>query len=332
MSPAGRVLLLAAVSAALVAVLPFVGIEPLPLSVVADPAGDTVASVIFWQIRVPRVAAAVLAGAGLAIAGAAFQALFRNPLATPFTLGVASGAAFGVALATRLGVSAALLGMATDSVSALAGALLAVSVVWLLTKLRPATSSMVLLLAGVAMSFFFSSLILLLQYTASLGDSYRIVRWLMGGLAGVGGREAANLLPFVVVGVAVLGWRARELDLLSTGSDLAASRGVDVARQRTVIFLAASVMVGGVVAACGPIGFVGMMAPHICRLLVGAEHRHLLPASCLFGGAFLAACDALARIVLAPAELPVGVLTAFLGGPFFLWLLLRRVASRTAGP
>jgi iron complex transport system permease protein len=323
------VLLLGVLSTAVVAVLPFVGIETLPIGVVADPGGDSTPAVIFWQIRVPRVVAALLAGAGLAIAGAAFQAIFRNPLATPFTLGVASGAAFGVALVTRLGVGAAFLGLATDSAAALAGALVAVSVVWLLTRLRPTTSSMVLLLAGVAMSFFFSSLILLLQYTASLGDSYRIVRWLMGGLAGVGSREVVNLLPFVVVGIATIGWRARELDLLSTGSDLAASRGVDVARQRTVIFLGASVMVGGVVAACGPIGFVGMMAPHICRLLVGAEHRNLLPASCLFGGAFLAACDSLARIALAPAELPVGVLTAFLGGPFFLWLLLRRVASRT---
>lgn len=331
MSASGRVLLLAVVSVAVASVLPFIGIESLPLGVVADPGGESVPAVIFWQIRVPRVVAAILAGAGLAMAGAAFQALFRNPLATPFTLGVASGAAFGVALATRLGISAALLGFATDSVAALAGALVAVSVVWLLTRFRPTTSSMVLLLAGVAMSFFFSSLILLLQYTASLGDSYRIVRWLMGGLAGVGGREVVNLLPFVAVGIATLAWRARELDLLSTGADLAASRGVDVAHQRTVIFLGASVMVGGVVAACGPIGFVGMMAPHICRLLVGAEHRYLLPASCLFGGAFLAACDSLARVVIAPAELPVGVLTAFLGGPFFLWLLLRRVAWRDTG-
>jgi len=329
-SAARRLLLLAVGAAAVAVVVPFIGIEALPLSVLRDPGGGSVASVIFWQIRVPPVVAAVLAGGGLAIAGAAFQALFRNPLATPYTLGVASGAAFGVALATRLGLAVAVLGIATDTLAALAGALVAVSVVWLLTRVRPATSSMVLLLAGVAMSFFFSSLILLLQYTASLGDSYQIVRWLMGGLAGVGPREVLHLLPFVAAGVAVLGWRARELDLLSIGADLAASRGVDVGRQRTVIFLAASVMVGGVVAACGPIGFVGMMAPHICRLLLGAEHRHLLPASCLFGGAFLAACDTAARLVLAPAELPVGVITSLLGGPFFLWLLLRRVVGRDA--
>jgi iron complex transport system permease protein len=322
-----RILLLSAASLAVTAMLPFMGMERVPLGVLADPGGEGVAAVIFWKIRLPRVAAAWLAGAGLAIGGAAFQALFRNPLATPFTLGVASGAAFGVALVTRLGVSFALLGAATDSVAALAGALLAVAVVWLLTHLRPATSPMVLLLAGVAMSFFFASLILFLQYTASLGDSYRIVRWLMGGLAGVSGRDLVHMAPFVAVGVAAIVWRARELDLLTTGADLAASRGVDVVRTRKVVFLAASVMVGGVVAACGPIGFVGMMAPHICRLLIGSEHRRLLPASMLFGGAFLAVCDTVARMVMAPTELPVGVITAFLGGPFFLWLLLHRVAS-----
>jgi iron complex transport system permease protein len=326
MSTAWRIILLCAASVIVTAALPFIGLESVPISVVFEPGGDDVATVIFWRIRVPRLLSAWLAGAALATGGAAFQALFRNPLATPFTLGVASGAAFGVALVTRLGLSVAVLGIASDSIGAIAGALLAVAVVWFLSHLRPASSPMVLLLAGVAMSFFFSSLILFLQYTASLGDSYRIVRWLMGGLAGVGGRDLWHMVPFVVAGIAAIIWRARELDLLTTGADLAASRGVDVVRTRKIVFLAASVMVGGVVAICGPIGFVGMMSPHICRLMVGAGHRHLLPSSVIFGGAFLAICDTIARVVMAPAELPVGVITAFLGGPFFLWLLLRRVA------
>jgi iron complex transport system permease protein len=326
-TPRRLALLLAASLAALV-VAPFVGVETLSLEVLRSPRGTDAASVIFWHLRLPRVLAAFFAGAGLAIGGAAFQALFRNPLATPFTLGVASGAAFGVALASRLGIAVALAGVGVDTVAALAGAMLAVAVVWGLTHLRPAFSTMVLLLAGVAMSFFFSSLILFLQYTASLGDSYRIVRWLMGGLASVDWGGLLQMVPFVMIGIAALGLRARELDLLSIGSDVASSRGVDVPGTRRWIFLATSVMVGGVVATCGPIGFVGLMAPHICRLLLGAEHRLLLPAACLFGGAFLALCDAAARTVLAPVELPVGVITAFLGGPFFLWLLLRRVASR----
>lgn len=330
MSAPRRLTLLLAVSLLVLLVAPFVGVEPVSPEVLRNPGGTDAGSVIFWQLRLPRVLAGFLAGAGLAIGGAAFQALFRNPLATPFTLGVAGGAAFGVALASRLGIGIALVGVGVNSAAALVGALLAVAVVWGLTHLRPAFSTMVLLLAGVAMSFFFSSLILFLQYTASLGDSYRIVRWLMGGLAWVDWRGLLQMVPFVAVGIAALAFRARELDLLSLGSDVAASRGVDVAGTRRWIFLATSVMVGGVVAACGPIGFVGLMAPHICRLLLGAEHRLLLPASCLFGGSFLVLCDAAARTVMAPVELPVGVITAFLGGPFFLWLLLRRVASRDA--
>ena len=319
-----RLTLLAAAVVVVVSVLPLIGIQALPLSVLGDPRGTDPAAIIFWQIRVPRVLAAFVGGAGLGLGGAVFQAVFRNPLATPYTLGVASGASLGVALASRMGLSLVVMGLSTNVIAAFAGALLAVGVVWALTRLRPDLSSTVLLLAGVAMNFFFSSVILFVQYSSSLGDSYRIVRWLMGGLAAVDLRTVAHMTPVVFLGALVVAFHARELDLLATGPEIAASRGVAVARTRTVLFLATSVMVGGVVAACGPIGFVGMMAPHICRLLVGAHHRALLPASVLFGGAFLAVCDTAARVVLAPAELPVGVITAFLGAPFFLWLLVRQ--------
>ena len=323
MRPPLRLVVLAAVAFVVLALMPLLGQQALPLSVLGDPRGGDPAAVIFWQIRVPRVLAAFVGGAGLALGGAVFQAVFRNPLATPYTLGVASGASMGVALASRLGLSVAVLGLSTTSVAAFAGALLAVAVVWGLTRLRPDLSSTVLLLAGVAMNFFFSSVILFVQYTASLGDSYRIIRWLMGGLGAVDLATVLNMAPVVAVGAVIVAWNARALDLLTTGTEVAASRGVAVGRTRTVLFLATSVMIGGVVAACGPIGFVGMMAPHICRLLVGPNHRVLLPASVLFGGAFLALCDTAARIILAPAELPVGVITAFLGAPFFLWLLVR---------
>ncbi len=324
MKPGVKLGLLGVAALVVVAVMPLVGMQALPLSVVLDPRGADPAAVIFWQIRVPRVLAACIGGAGLALGGAVFQAVFRNPLATPYTLGVASGASLGVALASRLGLSVVVVGLSTNVAAAFAGALLAVGVVWALTKLRPDLSSTILLLAGVAMNFFFSSVILFVQYTASLGDSYRIIRWLMGGLGAVDMRTVLHMAPVVLLGAAVIWWRARELDLLATGPEIAASRGVAVARSRTVLFLATSIMVGGVVAGCGPIGFVGMMAPHICRLLVGPNHRVLLPASVLFGGAFLTVCDTAARVILAPAELPVGVITAFLGAPFFLWLLVRR--------
>jgi iron complex transport system permease protein len=311
--------------------LPLVGMQMLPLSVLFDPRGATPEAVIFWQIRVPRVLAACVGGAGLALGGAVFQAVFRNPLATPYTLGVASGASLGVAMASRLGLSVVVVGLSTNVAAAFAGALLAVGVVWVLTRFRPDLSSTVLLLAGVAMNFFFSSVILFVQYTASIGDSYRIIRWLMGGLGAVDMRTVLHMAPVVLVGAIIISWRARELDLLATGPEIAASRGVAVARARTVLFLATSIMVGGVVSGCGPIGFVGMMAPHICRLLVGSNHRVLLPASVLFGGAFLVVCDTAARVVLFPAELPVGVITSFLGAPFFLWLLVRQVGATRNG-
>jgi iron complex transport system permease protein len=180
-----------------------------------------------------------------------------------------------------------------------------------------------MLLAGVAVSFFFSSLILFLQYLSNFTQSFRILRWLMGGLEILGYDSVLTLLPIVTGGILMLGIMRNELDLLATGDDLATSRGVAVKKVRAALFLVTSLMVGGVVAVCGPIGFVGMMAPHICRLLTGWKHGTLLPATLLFGGAFLTLCDALARTLIAPVEIPVGIITALLGGPFFLWLLLR---------
>jgi len=316
------ILLVAAVAVLLMA--PLIGPVPLPFAALADPFGSDASARIFWQIRVPRVAAGFLGGAGLAVGGAVFQAVFRNALATPYILGVAAGASFGVAAVARIGAGVVILGLGLQSWSALGGALLAVAVVWAITKLRPDAATSTLLLAGVSLNFFFSSLILFLQYTASFADAYRVLRWLMGGLGGVDTSAVVQMAPFVIVGMGVIFAFGRELDLLATGAELAASRGVVVATTRTTLFIATSVMVGGVVAACGPIGFVGMMSPHICRRLLGPGHRLLLPASAVFGGAFLVLCDVAARTIVAPAELPVGVITAFLGAPFFLWLLLRK--------
>ncbi len=319
-----RILLLTGFSLLIVAAAPLVGIHPIGVDALLDPFGTDVGSVILWQLRVPRVLIAWLAGAGLALGGASFQAMFRNPLATPYTLGVAGGSALGVAVATRFGLELSG-GMGWSiPVAAFAGALLAVAVVAAVARLRPDFSTMVLLLAGVAMTFFFSSMILFLQYTADLGDSFRIIRWLMGGLGEARWEALAVMAPPILVGGFIVGRRARDLDLLTIGSEIAAGRGVEVERTRRAVFLGTSLVVAAVVAVCGPIGFVGMMAPHICRLIVGARHRVLLPVSVIFGGAFLVVCDTVARTMLAPVELPVGVITAFLGGPFFLWLLVRK--------
>jgi len=305
------------------AAAPLIGGHGVSLESILRPDPEDPAGTIFWDIRLPRVCLAWIAGAGLAMAGMAFQSLFRNALATPFTLGVSSGASLGAAVGVRLGWGAALFGLSGVSVGAMGGALLAIAIVYGLTRLKRDCTTSAMLLAGVAVNFFFSSLILLLQYTADFYDTFRILRWLMGGLQMVGFEAPLRTLPFVGAGGLLLAVLVGELNLLSVGEELAASRGVAVARTKTVLFLAVSCMVGAVVSVCGPVGFVGLMCPHICRLIVGPDHRRLLPATILFGGAFLVASDTVARTVFAPTELPVGIFTSFLGGPFFLWLLLR---------
>lgn len=228
----------------------------------------------------------------------------------------------------RTGLSFSLPGIPGTSLFALLGALLAIFLVYGLTRFRRDFSTMTLLLAGVAVSFCFSSLLLFLQYLSDFTQSFRILRWLMGGLDVVGFDAALNLLPSVLVGSVILLWLSQDLNLILAGEEVAVSRGVALQRTRKILFFACSLMVGAVVAACGPIGFVGMMAPHLCRLLIGPNHQVLLPATFLFGGTFLTLCDTLARTLIAPAEIPVGILTALLGGPFFLWLLVGRKEKR----
>jgi iron complex transport system permease protein len=323
------IFLLVLFAAAVLLVAPWVGMEWVSPGDVLGGSASPVERKIFWQLRVPRVLVAVLAGGGLALCGMTFQALFRNALATPFTLGVSSGAALGAALFVWLGVGAGWLVVSGMTVAAFIGAVGSMALVYGLTRLKGGFSTATLLLAGVAVNFTFASLILFVQYISNLHDAFRILRWMMGGLEVTGYDQVLIVAPFVVLGTGVLLFLVHDLNLLTTGEDLALSRGVAVGRTRVVLFVVCSLIVGSVVAVCGPIGFVGLMAPHICRLLIGPDHRVLAPASLLFGGAFLVLCDAAARTVIAPAEMPVGILTAMLGGPFFVWLLVSRTHGRT---
>lgn len=325
-----RWLLLAALlllAAAALLAAPLVGGERIGLSAIGAAEG-TKEYAILWQLRVPRVLTGFLAGTGLAVAGMVFQALFRNPLATPFTLGVSSGASLGVAVGIFCGLSFRLLGISSQTWLAFAGALATIVLVYGLARTRQGLSSVTMLLAGVAVSFFFSAVILFLQYLADFSRSYQMLRWVMGGMEG-GMRydDVLRLLPFVATGCLTAFCLAHELNLITTGEELAAARGVEVRRMKLTLFFVTSLMVGAIVATCGPIGFVGLMVPHIGRLVIGADHRWLAPATCLFGGAFLVLCDTAARTVLAPTELPVGILTSLLGGPFFLWLLFARTEA-----
>ena len=319
----GVLIFLAVAGAAVLLAMPLVGMKFTPLQAVLDPWGNGAEGRIFWMIRVPRVLAAWITGAALAADGMAFQALFRNSLATPFTLGVASGAALGAASSIRFGMALSVAVISSTPLWAFIGASVSILIVYGVSRARRGMNTATMLLAGVAVSFFFSSLNLFTQYISDFTHTFRIIRWLMGGIQVAGYRSVLEMLPLALGGVLITLWLTRELDILTTGEEMAAGRGVDVVRTRNFLFFGVSLMVGGVVAVCGPIGFVGLMVPHICRLLVGPGHRFLAPACILAGGSFLTLCDTFARTVIAPAEIPVGVITALLGGPFFLVLLIR---------
>ena len=318
-----RIVPIFAIAVLVLAVSPFFGASNM-LSLAEVCEKGTVGHGIFWNLRVPRVLTAFLTGGALSLGGCCFQTLFRNDLATPYTLGVSGGASLGAAIAVRLGVAMTLWGQSTLSVFAFLGALFSAFLVFGISRFNGRRTTGHTLLAGVAVSFLFSSLIMFMQYLGREAELFRILRWMFGNLAITGYRELAIMVPFCLVAASILFLHLRELDILSISDDFAASHGVNVHRCFLIIFLAVSMLVGTVVAFCGPIGFVGMVCPHICRRLVGVSHRVLVPASLLFGGAFLVLCDCLGRVIIAPSEMPVGIITALLGAPFFLWLLSQK--------
>ena len=307
---------------------PLVGSTPIHLSNVFSrsiPFDDNVDAQVFFIARLPRILAAAIVGSGLALSGAVFQALLRNPLASPDTLGVSAGATLGTMLAITFHIDFTLLGISVVPLSSFAGSLGALAIVYVLsTARRHGTSSTVLLLAGIAIAALLAAVGRFVQYLADFTDTFRTVQWLMGSLDV--GSYAPVIAASVPLALAFLGFATlpRALDLISMGTESAEARGVNVVRAERIALLSASLSTGAAVSLGGPILFVGIIVPHIVRLLVGADHRLVLPASALFGASFLVACDVVARTVLAPIELPVGIITAILGGPFFLWLLFRR--------
>lgn len=301
---------------------PLMGPHTLSLEAVRGTGND---ARIFWELRLPRVLLAWITGATLSLCGMVFQALFRNPLASPDMLGVSTGAAFGAVLAIRAGVTFTLFGIIPGiSVAAFLGAMAATAVIYAVgTFRRGGMSEASLLLGGVAVSFLFGSLNMILQYGGGYVDTFRMMRWSMGGIQAVGFVPVVAALPALAAILFAAAAFAPELDLFTCGENIAATRGVSVVRLRRLLFLAVSVSVGMNVALCGPIGFVGLLGPHTCRMLCGGGHRRLTWASTLFGGGFLVVCDTLARTVWSPAEIPVGILTSCVGSLFFLWLLVK---------
>jgi iron complex transport system permease protein len=289
---------------------------------------DRTTEVVVWDIRLSRVVLSGLVGASLATAGVVFQGLLLNPLADPFTLGVSTGAAFGVALLVMLGVGGSFLGLSPLPLGALVGALGAMAAVLVLSRESGRIRKETLILAGIVVSTFLSALISLVKSLDEESLS-AIVFWIMGSFSGRGWIHVAFLLPYALVGLALAAGHHRELDILALGEEQSHHLGVSVSRVRLKLLLGASLLTAGAVAVSGVIGFVGLVVPHLVRVLAGPSHGRLLVLSAFAGALILIWADVVARVLLAGGqELPVGVVTALLGGPFFFYLLKSR---RTRG-
>ena len=287
---------------------------------------------IVWLVRAPRVLMAVLVGAGLATVGVVMQAMVRNPLADPYMLGVSSGASVGAVSVLALGAFALAgsAGVGAITLGAFAGALLATVAVYLLAHQRGRIGPTRLILSGVAVAYTLTGVTSLITMTSGQRDlANALMTWTLGSFASTQWRTLLWPSVLLLAGMVVLWLHGRELNALVTGEDSATTLGVDTQRLRRKLFVLVSLLTGSMVAVSGAIGFVGLVVPHVARMLVGGEHRQLLPLCALLGAIFLVAVDLLARTLFAPMEIPVGVVTSLIGGPFFIWMLLRNAREET---
>lgn len=287
-------------------------------------APDSIERVVTLGLRLPRIAVAVLAGGGLAVAGVAFQALTRNPLAEPAILGVSGGAAFGVVVGQIFGLGWSLLEALGLTAFAFAGAIVAAGAVYLIASAQRGLAVPTLLLAGVIVGIFFSSAITVVISVVDFNRLGGVVHWLLGNLAPIPSGALAIFAALAAIGFALIASHARELNLLALGEESALQLGVNTERLKLAIFGGAALLTATVVAFSGPIGFVGLIVPHMLRGVVGQDNRLLVPTALVGGGIFLLVADTIARNVVAPAELSVGVITSFCGAPVFIYLLRAR--------
>lgn len=280
-------------------------------------------AMILYEIRWPRVLMSLITGAALSTAGLVLQTLFRNPLADPYVIGISSGSAFGAAVALTTGIGSTFPGQVGVTLSAFTGALIALTLVYQMGREGKVLMQGRVLLAGVAVGQLFSAaLSMLMVLYAKQMD--KIIYWTMGSLAGNSMQVVLFCLVVVSAGLGILHHYRMEMNLLLLGDDSSKSAGVNTERVKRILLITASLMTATVVSFSGIIGFVGLVTPHVLRLIVGPDHRTLLPMSALWGGIFLCVCDTLARTLTSPLEIPIGVITASIGAPFFLWLLSRR--------
>ena len=309
------------------AVAPLVGTEEVSVSQILAGLFSSATNVdfeIFFYHRIPRVMLAFAVGGSLAVAGAALQVVLRNPLAEPFILGVSGGGAVGAVLAISVpGLFFRVGPLSTVQVFSLAGCLAAILVIYRVASRAAGVSMATILLAGVTVNILCGAAILLIRYLASPHLLVAMDRWIMGGLDVVGYGELLTLAPLLIPGLGLLLFQGHALNLLAFGGDMAAGHGVQVAAVQKKVIIGMGLITAAAVSLSGPIGFVGLIIPHGVRRLSGADHRLVLPACFCLGGAFLTLCDLLARTVVAPTEMPVGIITAIVGGPVFIRILLR---------
>lgn len=277
---------------------------------------------IIWNVRLPRIILAFVTGGVLAICGAAYQGIFKNPMADPYILGVSSGAALGATIGIVMNFSSGFLALNGTAILAFAGSFLTILIVYNISKVGRKVPVATLLLSGIAIGQTISALMSLLMIF-NQEDLSHIMFWTMGSLNGKGWMQVIAILPYVAVGCIVMFTSVRELDIMLLGEETATQLGVDTERLKKKILLTSSLITAAVVSVTGIIGFVGLIIPHIVRMVTGPKHRVLMPFSLLFGGAFLILCDTLARTVMGQ-EIPVGIITAAFGGPFFVYLLRKR--------
>lgn len=286
---------------------------------------------IIWEIRFPRVILGAIVGAGLAVVGVAIQALVRNSLADPFILGVSSGASVGATLVIIFGAFQ-IFGQYSLSIAAFLGALLSVVLVFIVAQVNGRISTVRLLLSGIAISMMLSAITNYIVISAPREEGMRdALFWMMGSLAGAKWEQLT--IPFICLsmGIGTLLFLARPLNLLLMGENTASTLGLNIDLFKKILILITALLTGVLVAVSGAIGFIGLMVPHIVRLIIGSDHRHVLPLSALVGAIFLIWADVVARTIVAPQELPIGIVTALCGGPFFIWLLRRSSYSFGGG-
>lgn len=279
-------------------------------------------SIIILNVRLPRVIMAAIIGAGLSVSGASFQALFKNPMADPYILGVSSGAALGATIAMLLGLGTTFLGFSFITLAAFLGAITTTLIVYSIARVGNKVPNITLLLAGIAMTFLLSSIISLIMIFKR-DQIENIVMWTMGSVSTASWSQVKLLMPFTIVGIIIIFLFSRDLNIMLLGDDTAKNLGIEVDKVRKILLFICTVLVAGIVSVSGIIGFIGLIIPHIVRIIFGVNYRTVILFSALYGSIFLIFCDTIARTIVDPMEIPVGIVTSIFGVPFFMYLLYK---------